>query len=696
MAFSLPSNRTATAVAIALALALTAGILQGCGGGGGGGPSPSPAPTPPAPAPTGRHNVLYLIFDDLRPDLPFYGQSFMSTPHLQKLADTGTVFTRAYANIAVCSPSRMSFTTGRRPSSTKTWNFLNHFRQASFESCKTTNRVLWRGTPLNGSGWNLPKVENSGGAGQCCTDCTVLGSKCKGWNYANATCTLFSNVTFQVSCTLETAGFQPDQLHACVSGTGSEAMPTWTTLPASFKKHGYNVLGVGKYFHDGGFGLGAGNTSSFPAGPGTPPLADPPSWTDTPLQFPPSLDPFLNAHGGFKNAYGADGGTYLSADDDFCGQETKGANTVFCPEGAPETGNVSGTNVTNTFCDYITYNHAITQLRWAARERTRTGTPFFQVVGIRRPHLNWRMPESYVGLYPTANVSLPVQPTLDRSISQVEWVSFLPLGAVDPFNRTNTDEDVRVFRQHYYAAASWADYAVGQVLQELTALGLDDSTLVVMHSDHGWHLGEYNMWEKRSLFENAVRVPLVIRAPWIPASKGARASGIVELVDLYRTVHDLLNLSLPSGDTYPVDGTSLKPILEDPAHAKVKDVALAEYPRCPYSNGDNYYDSKCIHFVERTDFTFMGYSMRTEKYRYTEYVAWDGEKLKPNWTAVHSVSLYNHTLDDGGARAFDDFENVNLAKNVSPEVLKEFSDKLHQLFDAPGPSTLEDQHTVVI
>lgn len=631
-------------------------------------------------------NVLYLVFDDLRPDLSFYGQTFMSTPHLQKLADTGTVFTRAYANIAVCAPSRMSFTTGRRPNSTKSWNFLNHFRQADFDMCKTKNRMMWRGKALEDAGWNIPKVENSGGAAQCCTDCTVLGKKCAGWNYANFTCTLFSEVHEQVQCSLETAGFQPDQLHACVSGSVAEAMPTWTTLPASFKQHGYNVLGVGKYFHDGGFGLGAGDAVNFPAGAGTPPMSDPPSWTNNSLQFPPSIDPFLNEHGDFVNAYGADGGAYLSADDDFCKRETKGANEVFCAEKAPLSGNINGTNVTSTFCDYVTFRHAITQLRWAAAERKKTGKAFFQVVGIRRPHLNWRMPEPYVDLYPTKNVSLPVQPTLDRSISQVEWVSFHPLGALDPFNRTNTDEMVKVFRQHYYAAASWADYAVGQVLQELTNLELDDSTLVVMHSDHGWHLGEYNMWEKRSLFENAVRVPLVIRAPWIPKSKGARASGIVELVDIYKTVHDLMDVPLPTGDTLPVEGTSLKPILEEPATGKVKDVALAMYPRCPYSFGDKFYDSKCIHFVERTDFTYMGFSMRTEKYRYTEYVAWDGVNLEPNWTQVQSRSLYNHTLDDGGARAFDDFENVNVADNVPPEVLQQFRDQLHQHFATPGGS----------
>jgi hypothetical protein len=92
-----------------------------------GGPSPPPTPNPPPhpkPTPAPRppsttRNVLYIVFDDLRPDLSAYDVPFMSTPNIQKLADTGLTFTRAYCQEAVCSPSRNSFTTGRRPNSTK-------------------------------------------------------------------------------------------------------------------------------------------------------------------------------------------------------------------------------------------------------------------------------------------------------------------------------------------------------------------------------------------------------------------------------------------------------------------------------------------------------------------------------------------------------------------------------------------------
>lgn len=80
--------------------------------------------------PARKRNVLYVVYDDLRPDLSLYGNPFIHSPNMQKLADKGVVFDRAYVQIAVCSPSRMSFSTGRRPNSTKTWNFINHFRCA--------------------------------------------------------------------------------------------------------------------------------------------------------------------------------------------------------------------------------------------------------------------------------------------------------------------------------------------------------------------------------------------------------------------------------------------------------------------------------------------------------------------------------------------------------------------------------------
>ena len=81
-----------------------------------------------------------------------------------------------------------------------------------------------------------------------------------------------------------------------------------------------------------------------------------------------------------------------------------------------------------------------------------------------------------------------------------------------------------------------------------------------MHADHGWHLGEYNMWEKRTLWENAARVPLVLRAPWLPQSAGTRVAAPVELVDIFKTVCDALGLTLTLALT-PTLALTLTPTL---------------------------------------------------------------------------------------------------------------------------------------
>jgi len=242
---------------------------------------------------------------------------------------------------------------------------------------------------------------------------------------------------------------------------------------------------------------------------------------------------------------------------------------------------------------------------------------------------------------------------------------------------------------------SWGDYVAGQVLDELDALDLTDSTAVVMHSDHGWHLGEYNMWEKRTLWENAARVPLVIRVPWMPkASVGMRTPALVELVDLYKTVCDLLEVPMPEHDTHAVEGTSLMPLLEHPVWPQLyKDVALTTYPRCPADESKAWNNNACIHAVERTDFSFMGYSMRVDhtdgsSYRYTEWVRWTSD-VRPNWNEVRAVELYNHTGPlPAGVSEFDSFENVNLAPVADKALLSALSSRLRRAFAESGAESM--------
>jgi uncharacterized sulfatase len=128
----------------------------------------------------------------------------------------------------------------------------------------------------------------------------------------------------------------------------------------------------------------------------------------------------------------------------------------------------------------------------------------------------------------------------------------------------------------------------------------------VFWSDHGYHLGEHGLWMKQSLFEESARVPMIIVAPGA-AGNGRPCARTVELVDLYPTLADLAGLTPPAG----LDGASLRPLLNDPA---------AAWSRPAYTQ------------VQRGG--FPGYSVRTERWRYSE---WDDGK--------QGAQLYDHDAD---------------------------------------------------
>jgi hypothetical protein len=467
-------------------------------------------------------------------------------------------------------------------------------------------------------------------------------------------------------------------------------MPTWTSLPQAFKNAGYTVLGAGKYFHDGDGGLGyfENNKEVFPGGAGAPPQQDPISWTPGLQQFPNITEEYARL-GGFQNSFdgcetsGGKGFAYVDAQDELCRSHKSPSDPAgsFCNPEIP----LNGSGAPGApLCDFISYNKAIEHLRYAKEQLVSKQTPFFIVAGIRRPHLNWRAPAGYLKLYePIEQTAMPQQLVLSKSIDPIAWTSFGTLGGKDPYTLTNAPSLIKSYRAHYYAAVSWADYVAGRVLDELDQLDLADDTLVVAHSDHGWHLGEYNMWEKRTLWENSARVPLVIRAPWLKAMVGKRSQHLVELVDIYRTVLDLAGAPEPTSDTIPIEGVSLAPLLGGGGAWNPKP-ALTMYPRCPPGEPD-WKDDACIHTVERTEFAFMGYSMRVDandgySYRYTEWVAWDGDTLSPVWEHVHAVELYNHSAPCSAGTIFDCFENENGAKDAPPQLLRELNAALRVAF----------------
>ena len=189
------------------------------------------------------------------------------------------------------------------------------------------------------------------------------------------------------------------------------------------------------------------------------------------------------------------------------------------------------------------------------------GRPFFLATGFWRPHLPFNAPKKYFDLYDRDRIALA--PNRDRPRDAPRQVG--STGELKQYTlaagREADDDFHREARHAYYACVSFVDAQVGRLLDALEDLGLAEDTIVVLWGDHGWRLGEHNFWGKHSTLDTAVRAPLLIRAPGHRA--GNRVDAVVEFVDIYPTLCDLAGLSLPSH----LDGTSLRPLLDDPGAA---------------------------------------------------------------------------------------------------------------------------------
>jgi len=192
------------------------------------------------------------------------------------------------------------------------------------------------------------------------------------------------------------------------------------------------------------------------------------------------------------------------------------------------------------------------------------GKPFFIATGFVRPHYPSIAPKAFFTKYPFAEMKLPVVPEGD-----LEDIPKPGLGqtlsakcGIDKF-----PDNQRRMWSAYYATVTFMDAQLGKVLDELDRLGLTETTAIVFTSDHGYHLGEHTFWEKSNLHEEVTRVPLIIS---IPGMKPGRTASLTELVDIYPTVCETLNLPIPE----TVQGKSLLPILKNPS-ATVRDAALS-------------------------------------------------------------------------------------------------------------------------
>ena len=273
--------------------------------------------------------------------------------------------------------------------------------------------------------------------------------------------------------------------------------------------------------------------------------------------------------------------------------------------------------------------------------------PFFIAAGFFRPHTPYVAPKKYFELYPLEDMRLPYAPKDDRK--DIPTAAFAHNCPVPHYN---LDElTCRKAMQAYYACVSFIDAQVGRMLDALERLDLAKNTIVVFWSDHGYHLGEHNgIWQKRTLFEQGARAPLIIKAP------GAKGNGqacrrIVEFVDVYPTLTALADIPTPQA----VEGRSLVPLLKNPI-AKWDGQAITQVLR-PAD--------------KRLPEPVMGRSIRTERWRYSDW----GE-------GKHGIELYDHHADPM------EFNNLALKPDKeSKAVMKSLRKTLIQKASGKVPKT---------
>ncbi|UCG56301.1 MAG: sulfatase [Phycisphaerales bacterium] len=326
----------------------------------------------------------------------------------------------------------------------------------------------------------------------------------------------------------------------------SPVLKNATTIPQHFMAHGYRVVGGGKIYH-----------GAFP---------DPPSWQEYfPSQRknkPDDPTPANRPLNGIPNTAHFDWGP-VEAPDERMG-------------------------------DWQVADWAIGQLR------KKHSKPFFIGCGFFRPHLPWYVPPKYFDMYPLDEVTLP-------SVNENDLEDVPPIGRQmakpqGDHRRVIEHKQWRKAVQGYLASISFVDTCVGRVIDAFYESPHADNTIIVLWSDHGWHLGEKLHWRKFALWEEATHNVLMVIAPGV-TQPGQRCARPVTMLDIYPTLIDLCNLAAKED----LEGKSLLPLLRSPS-AEWERPALTTHGR-------------------------NNHSLRSERFRYIRYS--DG-----------SEELYDHDTDE--------------------------------------------------
>jgi len=248
--------------------------------------------------------------------------------------------------------------------------------------------------------------------------------------------------------------------------------------------------------------------------------------------------------------------------------------------------------------------------------------PFFMAMGLYKPHLPFNAPKKYWNMYDRAKIKLadnPFPPKNCPSYAPTSWGELRNYYGI-PKKGPCSDDLARQLIHGYYACITYIDAQIGLVLDELDRLGLRKNTAIILWGDHGWKLGEHAGWCKHTNFELDTHVPMILSLPSMQTA-GRRTGALTEYVDIYPTLCEACTLPVPDH----VEGLSVMPLVKDPARPWKK-AAFSQYPRGKV----------------------MGYSMKTERFRYTE---WQERRTGK----ILARELYDHQNDpDENTNAADE------------------------------------------
>jgi iduronate 2-sulfatase len=384
-----------------------------------------------------------------------------------------------------------------------------------------------------------------------------------------------------------------------------------TTLPQLFKNNGWFTRSLGKVFH-----VGIDDPDSWSV----------PSWQSNKPRYGPAGTALVEQR---QEEFRRSGKPIPETG----GERPFYAGPAFeAPEVADE-----------ALLDGDTAREAVAALRALT---SKPDQPFFLAVGFANPHVPWVAPKKYWDLYQPETLPMATNqftPKNAPEFAATTGADFYWYGNV-PKDRRLSPEFKRQCLHGYLAAISYIDAQVGRVLAALEASGQADNTIVFLWGDHGYYMGEHSWWGgKHNNYEGATRAPLIVAVPGAKTA-GQRTNALVEFVDLYPTLAELAGLSAPA----TIEGTSFAPLLKNPK-LPWKRAAFSQYPR-----GGNR----------------LGTAMRTDRYRYVEWVDKDG--------ALIGRELYDHRTDPQ--------ENENIAEREENAALViSLSDELRAGWKAAVP-----------